>query len=265
MAISSYKGVNQVYDVVDSISSVESTTVYPRNVLIVKSDGSLAKGDGTTAGGTGLSLSSSVAWADITGKPSLITELSEDTSPQLGGTLDANGNDIHMGSGTRISKGSGADGALLLEAGTGYLGPDEGNTVLGAGKGLDIFLDVGNDDGGNAFTIWNNIDPYSASADQSNYKLKLNGDTGNLGIAGRVTANGGFLGDLRGSVFADDSTQIVDSVNTKVSATLVATTDTAPSASGDAGDVGEIRYDDNYIYIKTAGAGWKRAALSGLV
>jgi hypothetical protein len=42
------------------------------------------------------------------------------------------------------------------------------------------------------------------------------------------------------------------------------TSGTEPTSSGDAGEVGEVRYTDNYIYIKTS-AGWKRANLSGIV
>ncbi len=49
-----------------------------------------------------------------------------------------------------------------------------------------------------------------------------------------------------------------------ISATIVATTATPPTANADPGDTGEIRYDDNYLYIKTA-SGWKRTALSGIV
>ena len=45
---------------------------------------------------------------------------------------------------------------------------------------------------------------------------------------------------------------------------IVATTATPPTANADPGDTGEIRYDDNYLYIKTA-SGWKRTALSGIV
>ncbi len=51
-----------------------------------------------------------------------------------------------------------------------------------------------------------------------------------------------------------------DTINAKI----VATTATPPTGNADAGDTGEIRYDDNYLYIKTA-SGWKRTALSGIV
>ena len=124
---------------------------------------------------------------------------------------------------------------------------------------------------------------------------------------GTVTVDVNNSGDLVGSVFADDSTMMIDSIlaavnldvtirgnvvpnanqhNTwdlgsdavrfkdayfagTISATvlsggIVATTASAPTANADPGDTGEIRYDDNYLYIKTA-SGWKRTALSGIV
>ena len=49
-----------------------------------------------------------------------------------------------------------------------------------------------------------------------------------------------------------------------ITATIVATTATPPTGNADAGATGEIRYDDNYLYIKTA-SGWKRTALGGIV
>ena len=131
-------------------------------------------------------------------------------------------------------------------------------------------------------------------------------DAGYLTLAdiqnGAVTIDVNNTGDLVGSVFADDSTILIDSIlaavnldgtirghvrpnanqhnlwdlgtdavrfkdlylNGKAKATIVAETATAPTANADPGDTGEIRYDDNYLYIKTA-SGWKRTALSGIV
>lgn len=133
---------------------------------------------------------------------------------------------------------------------------------------------------------------------------RLTNDSGYLTATdinnGTFTVDVNNTGDLIGSVFADDSTVMIDSIlaavnldqtirgnvkpfqdstwdlggssnkfkdlylSGKANGTIVATAGTAPTASGDAGDVGEIRFDDNYIYIKTSGAGWKRAALSSL-
>lgn len=257
MAINSFKGINSVLDVVDTIASVESTTVYPRGVLIVNSAGSLKLGDGTTAGGTSVGTASTVAFADITGVPG------RDNTDQLVGGLsvkpgfgirliDSNGaaqtrsvqdqntpdvydqvsdsmtagtiltNEVRIKDGGKIGKQGNAAGALIPTAGTGYNGPSVKDLVLGSEHGIGVFLDPGNDDSGSAFTIWSNLNPYVDTPGEDNYKLKLNGDTGNLGIAGRVTARGGFRGDLSGSVVADDSTVIIDGVAGTVSGPTVA-------------------------------------------
>ena len=79
------------------------------------------------------------------------------------------------------------------------------------------------------------------------------------------SSNTAALKDIKGSVFADDSSQMLDAETQTLYGTIVATAGTAPTVSGQPGAVGEIRFDDNYIYVKTSGAGWKRAALSGLV
>ena len=78
-------------------------------------------------------------------------------------------------------------------------------------------------------------------------------------VFGDITADA-----FQGSLFGDDSTVIVDAVNSAVTAKLISVNGTEPTSSGDAGEVGEVRFSDNYIYIKTAGAGWKRANLSGI-
>ena len=51
MAISSFKGINDILDVVTTIDSQESTTVYPRGVLLIDSSNTIKVGDGTTQGG----------------------------------------------------------------------------------------------------------------------------------------------------------------------------------------------------------------------
>ena len=88
---------------------------------------------------------------------------------------------------------------------------------------------------------------------------KLETSANGIEVEGSVTSN--FIG----SVFADDSSQMLDAETQTLYGTIVATAGTAPTVSGQPGAVGEIRFDDNYIYVKTSGAGWKRAALSGLV
>ena len=77
--------------------------------------------------------------------------------------------------------------------------------------------------------------------------------------------------DLKGSVFADDSSVVIDGVSGNIVGTVTGTTTgtiapgtTAPSADTDAGTTGEIRVDDNYIYVKTSTV-WKRITLQGFV
>ena len=99
----------------------------------------------------------------------------------------------------------------------------------------------------------------SAYGNAERLRIETNGGvkvTGDLTITGRT--------DIKGSVFGDDSTVIVDSVNSAVTAKLISVNGPEPTSGSDAGEVGEIRFSDNYIYIKTAGFGWKRANLSGI-
>ena len=213
MALTSFKGVNQVLDVVSSLQSVESTTVYPTGVLIVNSSGSLRLGDGTTAGGTSVGTESSVAFADVTGKPTTLAGYGI-----TDGLANPSPNDLNIADGKGFGSSAANAGKLIPTAGSGYNGPSSLDLVLGSAHGIGVFLDPGNDDSGSAFTIWSNINPYVGTPGEDNYKLKLNGDTGNLGIAGRVTAKGGFRGDLQGSVVADDSTVIIDGVAGTVAA-----------------------------------------------
>ena len=213
MAINSFKGINSVLDVVDTIASVESTTVYPRGVLIINSSGALRLGDGTTAGGTSVGTESSVAFADVTGKPTTLAGYGI-----TDGLANPSPNDLIIADGKGFGSSAANAGKLIPTAGAGYYGPSTQDLVLGSAHGIGVFLDPGNDDSGSAFTIWSNINPYVGTPGEDNYKLKLNGDTGNLGIAGRVTARGGFRGDLQGSVVADDSTVIIDGVAGTVAA-----------------------------------------------
>ena len=103
----------------------------------------------------------------------------------------------------------------------------------------------------------------SVFADDSS--LVIDGQTGNL----YGTLRGGLIGDVKGSVVGDDSTVVIDGVSGNVVGTVTGTTTgtiapgaTAPSADTDAGTTGEIRVDDTYIYVKTSTV-WKRIALQG--
>ena len=123
MAINSFKGINSILDVVDTIQSVESTVVYPRGVLVIDSSRNIKLGDGTTAGGLAVAGSSGfgnssvdshlntstatsgqvLSWTGTDydwvaqsggGGGGSLNNIVEDTTPQLGGNLDAQAFDI---------------------------------------------------------------------------------------------------------------------------------------------------------------------------
>ena len=188
---------------------------------------------------------------------SALENVVEDTTPQLGGTLDTNGNKITFADGSTSASylGFGDDDdlkifhngghSIIRETGTGnlYLQSDN-NVILGSDSGTETY----------AKGIYNGaVELY-----HDNVK-KLETTANGITVEGSVTSN--FIG----SVFADDSSQMLDAETQTLYGTIVATAGTAPTVSGQPGAVGEIRFDDNYIYVKTSGAGWKRAALSGLV
>ena len=135
--------------------------------------------------------------------------------------------------------------SIIRETGTGdlYLQSDN-NVILGSDSDTETYVKG----------IYNGaVELY-----HDNVK-KLETTANGITVEGSVTSN--FIG----SVFADDSSQMLDAETQTLYGTIVATAGTAPTVSGQPGAVGEIRFDDNYIYVKTSGAGWKRAALSGLV
>jgi hypothetical protein len=83
-------------------------------------------------------------------------------------------------------------------------------------------------------------------------------------IAGSHT--GTFDGDLTGSVFADDSSLLVDGINSTATLTALTTGNvtTTPQTvtSTSPGTAGQIAVDADYVYVCTATNTWKRAALS---
>ena len=68
--------------------------------------------------------------------------------------------------------------------------------------------------------------------------------------------------DIRGSVFGDDSTVIIDGATSTVTG-KIAPNGATPSSEFEGGELGEIRVDDTYIWVKTPSTGaWKKIALT---
>jgi len=75
-----------------------------------------------------------------------------------------------------------------------------------------------------------------------------------------IAKNGGVMvGQLTVPSFS--ATTI--SANTISPGQLILSGNTAPSLSGDTGNLGEVRFDSDYMYIAVAINTWKRTALSG--
>ena len=116
-------------------------------------------------------------------------------------------------------------------------------------------------------------------------------------FAATLTGNlvGSQTGDMTGSVFGDDSTKLVDAVEGKIVGPIesdnirgsfigtvfaddssviineegtvlgtIAPGATAPSSETEAAPVGEIRVDDNYVYVRKS-TGWGKIAIGGWV
>ena len=205
-------------------------------------------GDGTTVGGT----------TTIAGT---IDSLLADTTPQLGGELDLNGNDITGTGNINISGTITASGNIIAN----------GNITLGDNAGGDV-ITIGGTVAGNLVPNTNNLsllgapDAYWREAwiDQLNIGNQITASrinasiiaddstvvfdaitgalaaeqligtfTGNVvgNVVGNVTGNttGYHTGDMTGSVFADDSTPIIDAVNGDIYASNIFTSGGATS------------------------------------
>lgn len=80
-------------------------------------------------------------------------------------------------------------------------------------------------------------------------------------VAPRISSqNVNLKGNFIGSVFGDDSTEIIDGINGAVIGKIQLTGD-APSSTSSPGQIGEIRFDSDFIYVCTATDTWKRVAL----
>ena len=191
-------------------------------------------GDGTTVGGTK---------AD-TG----ITDLAEDTTPQLGGTLDLNSNNItgvgnisNSGNITAtgvVSAASGNFTAATIGLATGnfkgtFAADDSVILIDGVSGKVNLapnaIGDLGNVHNsvpadGDAL-VWNNsLSRWEAGAPANagdvvgsvlsdDSTLKIDGITG--------ISYGPFIGELNGSVFGDDSTLLVDGISNSVNGEII--------------------------------------------
>jgi hypothetical protein len=197
-----------------------SITPLAGELLYVTDTGNVYVGDGTTAGG-----------ALVTG------DVVDDTTPQLGGDLDLNGNDIIGTGNINITGTITATGNINLGDASADNISVLGSLTTSITPKLDSAVDIGS-----AALRWRNgyfagltvdgqLDAVSINANiiADNSTVSYNASTGNFAgnltgnvtgdlvgnVTGNVTGvlNGYHNGDMTGSVFADNSTVMLDANN----------------------------------------------------
>jgi hypothetical protein len=139
--------------------------------------------------------------------------------------------------------------------------------IAGGTDGFLLTVNAGNDKVGIGKDPTQGILDVDGDVYATNFQGNLTGNVGNFSLASSVidTDDSSAITVTPATVFSSDVT--VENglvVNDTIKGVLIPAAGTAPTVATDPGQTGEIRFDDNYIYIKTS-AGWKRAALSGLV
>lgn len=197
-----------------SITPLEGELIYTTDTK------ELYMGDGTTVGGNLVS-----------------GELIDDASPTLSGNLDLNGNDIVGNGNISINGTITATGNINLGDGA------EDNVIVGGQIGSSLIpKDDVSYDLGAAGSYWRNIytngltvdGVLSASAmnadvigDDSSVLVNTATNTFSGDLVGNVTGNltgnttGYHTGDMTGSVFANDSTLLVDGINGNITANSI--------------------------------------------
>ena len=158
-------------------------------------DGYILSWDASALSGAG-----DYAWIANTGGSGLANVV-DDTTPELGGDLITNGNRItHAASGT----------VSMLDF-TNTLFGETNHTVLSSVKSIDLFLDANGGDSGQAFRIFNNVDPDSTVTESTNiFKVNENGDVEVKGLltaqTDSVNPNGNNISIKAGQATALNST-----------------------------------------------------------
>lgn len=222
-------------------TDAERLTITPAlgELIYVTDTEKLFVGDGTTVGGNAIG-------------PQL-TDIVDDGTPQLGGNLDLNGNNI-VGNGNINITGNMTASGNITANGQITLG-DGTEDTLSVGGLIDSNLIPSSDEAfnlGSASARWGNAwvsslhlsgqldaeavnaniiaDDSSVSYDSATgvFTGDVTGDvTGDLtgNVIGNITGN--VTGDLVGSVFADDSTLMVDAVGNALTSNLLTINGTA--------------------------------------
>jgi len=194
-------------------TNAERLTVTPQSgeIIYVTDSKKLYVGDGSTVGGNLVSG---------------VNDIIDDATPQLGGDLDLNNKNI-VGNGNINITGT------ITATGNINLGDGAGGDVISVGGDVNGNLIPSTDESfnlGSASGRWQNLwasgAVISGNIDAQTINSNIVADDSTLAYNSATnTFNGAFTGalsgtldgDVTGSVFADDSTLIVDAVNRKIS------------------------------------------------
>ena len=171
-----------------------STGLVPSDgTLVVDPDtNELKVGDGSTPGG--------VALAGGGGEGG-VSNIVEDTTPELGGNLVTGDNRITYASSGTVS---------FLDFTVTQFGQNN-NTVLSSVKSINMFLDSNGGDSGEAFRIYNNTNPDSTPTEDTYiFKISENGDTN---ITGKLLLPDGSVSANYAGFGADDDLKIFHNGN----------------------------------------------------
>ena len=124
--------------------------------------------DGTLAligasGSRELKIRDGGAWVAISGGGGSLSNVVEDTTPELGGDLVTDGNKIAHATGGNTSE-------LTF---THTWNSETNHTHLASVKSIDLYLDMNGGDAGQALRVYNNLNPNVHAPDDTNYIWKL--------------------------------------------------------------------------------------------
>ena len=129
---------------------------------------------------------SDYAWT-ANGTGSGIGDIVDDTSPQLGGPLELNGHDLITGQNRITFAPSGGSAVSYMDFTNVQFGQNN-NTVLSSVKSINFFLDSNGGDAGQAFRIFNNVDPDNLGSTQASDAIFQVEEDGDVVIKGTLTS-----------------------------------------------------------------------------
>jgi len=186
-----------------------------REVTVDTDKDTLVVHDGATAGGFPLAKSTD-------------TELVNDTTPQLGGDLDTNGNDINFADNNKAYFGTGNDTELYNDGSSFYLDNTNGNIQIRTfSDDRDIFLVSDDGSGGNASYL--QVDGSTGSINLRHYgNTKLATTSSGVDVTGTLLADKGYIAETTltdgATISWDMSTQSVAKVTLGGNRTIAAPT-----------------------------------------